>query len=232
MKTRLSELLNALNISLPTAVYALNDAVSASKGKKYTLNTVMSAEETHVLTEYARNFSGTNKEPKGRINRKNAKKGKGKPAHFNTSKSMPFTSKRSFNSCLTFFNSELKDTATFAAIKEEMDRVFGGDVKLRSKDLFRTASSNSMIVNYKYYYYSLNGHKTLVADTCVATWLACLFSEAVNRGLMSKIDYHLFFKNHLWRYIESIKSKGKSKPAKKRPWVSIVSVPFGGMNRR
>lgn len=231
MRTRLSELLNALNISLSTAVDVLNDAVTTAEGKTYTLNTAVSEEEVKVLTEYARNFNVSEIKPK---HNKNIKKDKGKkkPARFNPSKSMPFTSKRSFNSCFVIFYNEMKDTAAFASIKEEMSKVFGEDVTLRKNNLFRVASSKNIIVNYKYYYYSLNGRKTLIVDTCIATWLACLFSEAVNKGLMSKVDYHLFFKNHLWRHIEAVKPKSKAKPAKKRPWVSIVSIPFGGMNRR
>lgn len=142
------------------------------------------------------------------------------------------TSKRSFYSCFSLFNNELRETKKFAAIKQEMDRVFGEGTLPGDIHLFRTATSNNLIVNYKYYYYSLSGRKTLVKYTCIATWLACIFSEAVNKGLMSKVDYRLFFKNNLWQYIESLKPKKKTKPAKKRQWVSVVSVPFGGMNRR
>ncbi len=52
----------------------------------------------------------------------------------------------------------------------------------------------------------------------------------IAEGHITKMDYHLFVKTYLSEVLKSKKKKTKS--AKKRQWVSIVSVPFGGMNRR
>ena len=227
----MSELLNDLNISLTSAVKALSEAGMGNKDKAYSLNSSLSTDEALILTTYARN------------NRRKLSKAKGKNQNNKTGEkskkvksSDSFTRLKSFNSCYSFYFNNIREKESFAPIQEKMVKVFGEELKPSTLQLFRSGKiAKNFNVTYTYYYYSLRGHKSLVQVQCFATWLASLFSEAVNKGLITKIDYHLFFKEHLYNYIEAVKPKRKKKPISpkhKRPWVSIVSVPFGGMNRR
>ena len=119
-----------------------------------------------------------------------------------------------------------------ASIRDELRNLLGEEYIGKEMPLFKVVGSvtKAYIVKYKYYYFSTTGRKTLIKDECYATWIACALSEAVNKGHISKMDYHLFIKTYLSEVLKPKKKKTKS--AKKRQWVSIVSVPFGGMNRR
>lgn len=119
-----------------------------------------------------------------------------------------------------------------ANIRETLRNLLGEEYIGKEMPLFKVVDSTNKtyVVKYKYYYFSITGRRTLVKEECFATWIACALSEAVNKGHITKMDYHLFVKTYLSEVLKSKKKKTKS--AKKRQWVSIVSVPFGGMNRR
>ncbi len=224
MKVRLSEQLNGLNISLDTAIKLLQKSGVSDESRIYTLNTVLTEEESNVLTSMGK-IKNKAKQKEKQISKKET--AKGKSSCINT-----MTCNRGFSSCFTSFIAEVDNSKKLAAIKEEMDKVFGEDVKISNIKLFRKMLTRQLRVNYNYYYYSLSGRRTLIQKKCIATWLASAFSEAVNQGLISKTDYHSIFKNHLWQDIQSLKKKKKKPTKPKRQWVSIISVPFGGMNRR
>ncbi len=119
-----------------------------------------------------------------------------------------------------------------ASIREALRNLLGEEYVSKEIPLFKVVGSTTKayVVKYKFYYFSITGHRTLVKEECFATWIASALSEAVNKGHITKMDYHLFVKTYLSEVLKSKKKKTKS--AKKRQWVSIVSVPFGGMNRR
>ena len=223
MKIRLGSLLNDLNITLDTARKRLK-----TPGKEYTLNTVVSENEIKMLSSYSRSLgektisTKAKKKKKTKVNNKQVQK----PVSLKKS----LTSSQSFASCATNFNINQKEIEMFAEIKKELKRVFGNDLVVSKLPLFKTKVIKGINVNYKYHYYALNGHKVLIKNRCIATWLASLFSEAVNLEIISKADYRQIYKTYLWKYIQSMKKK--TVMPKKRPWVSVVSVPFGGMNRR
>ena len=229
MKVRLSDLLNNLNISLETASKALKSMGKNNGGKEYSLNTAISEENTQLLTAYINSESKANKKKKKRKSSKSSKpQDKTNSANGKQNSSHVVTSPRGFSSCLSVFRSEAKTNRNLAIIKEEMDKLFGEDVTLGNQYLFREMAIKQIAVQYKYYYFSLNGRKTLIRHKCLATWMASIFSEAVNKEMMTKVEYYQFFRKHLSPYFKKVNNK----PAKKRPWVSIVSVPFGGMNKR
>lgn len=229
MKVRLSDLLNNLNISLDTAIKALKSMGKDNGGKLFTLNSPMSEEDAMMLTAYLKSDNKSKKKkskkksnnPSNLQNKNNPSKGKQNSSHV-------VTSPRGFSSCLSTFKCEAKSNKNLACIKEEMDKLFGENVTFGNQYLFREMAIKQIAVQYKYYYFSLRGRKTLIKHKCLATWLASIFSEAVNKELITKVEYYMFFKKHLSPYFKKVNKK----PAKKRPWVSIVSVPFGGMNRR
>lgn len=119
-----------------------------------------------------------------------------------------------------------------ASIRDALRNLLGEEYVSKEMPLFKVVGSTTKtyVVKYKYYYFSITGRRTLVKEECFATWIACALSEAVNKGHITKMDYHLFVKTYLSEVLKP--KKKKTKPAKKKQWVSIVSVPFGGMNRR
>lgn len=223
MKTRLGRLLNDLNITLDTAKERLK-----KPWKEYTLNTVVSEEDIKLLSSYSQTLK-ENDTPKSSKKKKKTK-ANNKPIQKPISPQKAMTFGQSFDSCATYFNSIQKEIETFADIKKELKRVFGDEIVLSKLPLFKTKVIKGIKVNYKYHYFALNGRKVLVKNRCVATWLASIFSEAVNLEKISKADYRQIYKTYLWKYIQSMKKK--SVMPKKRPWVSVVSVPFGGMNKK
>ena len=223
MKIRLGSLLNDLNITLDTAKERLNKS-----GKEYTLNTVVSEKEMKMLSSYSHSHreEPIQKSPKKKKKRKANNKIIQKPVSLRKA----MTSGQSFASCATCFYINQKEIEEFADLRKELKRVFGNDVSVSKLPLFKTKVIKGINVNYKYHYYALNCHKVLIKNRCVATWLASIFSEAVNQEKLSKAEYRQIYKIYLWKPIQSMKKK--SVMHKKRPWVSIVSVPFGGMNKR
>lgn len=223
MKIRLGSLLNDLNITLDTAKERLKKSEMMDARKEYTLNTVVSEKEIEMLSSYSHSL-GEKSIPK-RTKKKNNKLPQ-KP--MSLKKTMTYG--QSFESCATYFNKNQKKIETFADIKKELKQVFGNEIVVSKLPLFKTMVIKGIKVNYKYHYYALNGHKVLIKHRCIATWLASIFSEAVNQKKILKADYKQIYKTYLWKPIQS--TKKKSVMPQKRPWVSIVSVPFGGMNRR
>lgn len=221
MKIRLGSLLNDLNITLDTAMKRLRKS-----GKEYTLNTVVSEKEILMLSEYSHSLSEKNHNPKA----KKKTKANNKSAPKQVSLKKPMTRGQSFASCATYFNSNQKEIEAFADIKKELKRIFGNDIVVSKLPLFKTKVIKGIKVNYKYHYYALNGRKVLIKNRCIATWLASILSEAVNQERIIKADYRHFYKTYLWKPIQSMKKK--TVMPQRRPWVSVVSVPFGGMNRR
>ncbi|MBR1502953.1 MAG: hypothetical protein IJ618_03600 [Prevotella sp.] len=223
MKIRLGSLLNDLNITLDTAKERLKKT-----GKEYTLNTVVSENEIKMLSSYSHSLAENTISTKAK--KKKKAKANNKQAQKPVSLKKSMTSGKSFSSCATNFNINQKEIEMFAEIKKEMKRLFGDDLIVSKLPLFKTKVIKGINVNYKYHYYAMNGHKVLIKNRCIATWLASIFSEAVNQERISKADYRQIYKTYLWKYIQSMKKK--SVMPQKRPWVSVVSVPFGGMNRR
>ena len=223
MKIRLGSLLNDLNITLDTAMERLK-----KPGKKYTLNTVVSEEDVKVLSSYSQSLREKAKPPKAKKKKKS--KANNKSPQKPVSLKKPMTRGQSFSSCATYFNTNQKEIEAFADIKKELKRIFGNDMVVSKLPLFKTKVIKGITVNYKYHYYAVNGRKVLIKNRCVATWLASIFSEAVNQEEIYKADYRQIYKTYLWKPIQSMKKK--SVMPQKRPWVSVVSVPFGGMNRR
>lgn len=223
MKTRLGSLLNDLNITFDTAMERLK-----KHGKVYTLNTVVSEKVIQLLSSYSQSLGSKTVPPKAKKKKKT--KANNKLPQKPVSLKKPMTRGQSFSSCATYFNTNQKEIEVFADIKKEMIRVFGNDVSVSKLPLFKTKVIKGINVNYKYHYYALNGRKVLIKNRCIATWLASIFSEAVNQEIISKADYRQIYKTFFWKPIQSMKKK--TIMPRKRPWVSVVSVPFGGMNRR
>lgn len=223
MKIRLGSLLNDLNITLDTAMERLKEP-----SKKYTLNTVVSEEDVKVLSSYSQSLREKTNSPKAKKKKKS--KANNKSPQKPVSLKKPMTRGQNCASCATYFNTNQKEIEAFADIKKELKRIFGNDMVVSKLPLFKTKVIKGFNVNYKYHYYALNGRKVIIKNRCIATWLASIFSEAVNQEKISKADYRQIYKTYLWKPIQSMKKK--SVMPKKRPWVSVVSVPFGGMNRR
>lgn len=228
MKIRLGSLLNDLNITLDTAKERLKESGMLDARKEYTLNTVVSEKEIEMLSSYSQSLR--EKSIPKRTKRKTMTKANNKLPQKPMSLKKTMTYGQSFESCATYFNKNQKKIETFADIKKELKRVFGNEIVVSKLPLFKTKVIKGIKVNYKYHYYALNGHKVLIKHRCIATWLASIFSEAANQEKILKADYKQIYKTYLWKPIQS--TKKKSVMPKKRPWVSIVSVPFGGMNRR
>ena len=225
MKIRLGSILNDLNITLDTAIERLKKAGIKNARKDFTLNTVVSEEEIQILS--------TNPH-KERNNSKGHKKNKIKKDNKQSQKPIGIkkimTSSQSFPSCASSFFKNQSQIDIFPVIKNELKRVFGNEASISKLPLFKTKVIKGINIQYKYHYFGLNGRMTLIKHRCVATWLASIFSEAVNQEKISKADYRQIYKTFLWKPIQSLKKK--SVMPNKRPWVSVVSVPFGGMNRR
>ena len=226
MKIRFSSLLNDLNITLDTAKERLKKSGMMDGRKVYTLNTVVSEEEIKILSSYQQILR------ENTIHKTSNKKNhcnKNKTSQSPISPQMHMTCGHSFTYCATHFNKNSEKIEEFADIKKELVHIFGNDMITIKLPLFKTMEIKGNNVYYKYYYYAMNGHKVNIKHSCIATWLACIISEAVNQKKMLKADYKQIFKTYLWKPIQS--TKMKSVKRRKRPWVSVVSVPFGGMNR-
>jgi len=226
MKIRYGQLLNDLNISLDTAIKRLKRAGLLRADKSYTLNSVVSDSEYSLLTT-----EDISKKEKG-------KKSKGKSSCANSSAAISYkkmvTAHCGFTSCYSYFMLKTENYKKLAAIKQEMDKIFGEDAKAVDFSLARMMNTKGINVTYKYYYYSQTGRKSYIKDEnkCLLTWIASVFSEAVNKELVTKGEYHLFYKTYLAQEFDAKKKKQKFKRPKISKWVSVVSVPFGGMNKR
>ena len=229
MKIRLGNLLNGLNITLDTAKERLKKSGKMDAGKTYTLNSVVSEEDIKILSTYSQNI-GHKQNPKSSKKKKkpNANKKALRPTD---SEIDPMSEGRRFDSCPSYFIGNQNQIDAFENIMDELKRIFGDDVSLSKLPLLKVEVIKGSNVNYKYYYFARSGRKVLVRHRCVATWLACIFSKAVKQKKLLKADYMKIFNSYLWKPIQSVKIK-PVKPHKKRPWVSVVSVPFGGMSRR
>lgn len=225
----MSTLLNDLNISFKTAKAALKGSRSAAV-KSFSINSIVSEEDEEELR---RQFG--NKPPQNEQQQKRQKKPKGKNKQ-TAEKPLTFTqymkNHRPFNYCQSRFFHDKQPPKQVLNIRKALEDLLGEEYISKDMPLFKTMGSTTkmLVVKYKYYYYSITSRRTLVKDECFATWIACALSEAVNKGNISKIDYYVFVKKY--NLLDVVKPKKKAKPAKKRPWVSIISVPFGGMNRR
>ena len=137
------------------------------------------------------------------------------------------TADRSFTSCAREFRNSKVNLLN--RLYNELIMMLGDSFFNDAIPLFHSMKTNKYnVVSYDYYYYTLSWRKKLVPKTCMATWIACFLSEAVNNDLLSKYDYSQLYKDHLRAYLGTLKRK---KIGKKR-WYSVVSVPFGGMNKR
>lgn len=228
MKIRLGSLLNDLNISLDTAKEILKKSEIKGDRKEFTLNTVVSEEEIQLISSYYQSLREKNnlKDKK----KKNKPKGGKKPLNNHVTLKKTMTSSRSFDSCANYLIYNQKKIEILEDIKKELKRIFGSEDGLFKLPLFKTMVIKNIKVSYKYHYYSLNGHKVIIEHKCFATWLASIFSEAVNQEKITKADYRQIYRKYLSEPIQSTKKK-YVKP-KRRPWVSVVSVPFGGMNKK
>ena len=229
MKIRYGQLLNDLNISLDTAIKRLKRAGILRSDKNYTLNAIVSDSEYNLLK--AKDDNGSKVPSRKKKPTVNSSKS-------NSNKALSYqkmvTAPCGFSSCYAYFILKASSYKKLADIKEEMNKVFGEDIKAADLKLARLMNSKGINVTYKYYYYSKTGRKSYIKDDnkCLLTWIASVFSEAVNKELITKVDYHLFYKTYLAQEFESKKKKRRLKAPKMSKWVSVVSVPFGGMNRR
>lgn len=191
---------------------------------EYTLNTVVSEEDIKMLSSYSLPLKEKALTPKAK------KKKKTKANNKSPQNPVSLKKSQSFDSCARSFYKNMNSVEAFADIKKELKRVFGNEISVSKLPLLKTKVIKGINVHYKYHYYALNGHKVLIKHRCMATWLASIFSEAVNQEKISKAEYRHIYKSFFWKPIQSMKKKPVM--PKKRPWVSVVSVPFGGMNRR
>ena len=137
------------------------------------------------------------------------------------------TADRSFTSCAREFRNSKVNLLN--RLYNELIMMFGDSFFNDTIPLFHSMKTNKYnVVSYDYYYYTLNWRKKLVPKTCMATWIACFLSEAVNKDLLSKFDYSQLYKDYLRAYLGTLKRKKKGK----KQWYSVVSVPFGGMNKK
>lgn len=225
----MSTLLNDLNISFETAKAALKGC-GATWTKSLSINSVVPEEAAEILRRQLRQITPQNKNHhrKKKSTRKN-KKNVEKP-----STCMQYMKKpSSFNYCQSLFFDDKQPPKQVLNIRKALQDLLGEEYVCMRMPLFRTIGSitKTRVVKYKYYYYSVTGRRRFVKEECFATWILCALSEAVNKGKISKIDYCVFVKTN--KLLEVLKpKKNTNKPASKRPWVSVVSVPFGGMNRR
>ena len=231
MKLRYGQLLNDLNITFETAIERLREAGALMADKDYSLNSVVSDEEYLVLLHSNKKRKGC----KGKSQPQKKASTKGHEANSNhpsTYKKM-VTAPCGFTSCYSYFMLKAESYKQMSAIKQEMDKVFGENAKAGDFRLARVPKIKGIKVAYKYYYYSQTGRRSYIKDEnkCLLTWMASVFSEAVNKELITKADYHSFFMKYLAPELVA-KKKRKFKSPKMSHWVSIVSVPFGGMNKR
>lgn len=226
----MSKLLNDLNVSFETAKAALKGCGSVST-KSLSINSVVPEEAVEILHRRLehivpqKNHRQRKKNKSTRKNKKNVEK---------PSTCLQYMKKpSSFNYCQSLFFDDKQPPKQVLNIRKALQDLLGEEYVCMRMPLFRTIGSitKTRVVKYKYYYYSVTGRRRFVKEECFATWILCVLSEAVNKGKISKIDYCVFVKTN--KLLEVLKSKkNTNKPASKRPWVSVVSVPFGGMNRR
>lgn len=153
---------------------------------------------------------------------------KGNKSSKNETPKLNLKANRSFIECLNCFRTNVDKDEWCKSVYEEMKRMFGEDVSIGKLPLATTMKIKQIRVQRDYYYFSIRGNKKVINCKCIPSWLACIASEALNQNKISRVEYQSFFKKYLWR---SLQSKKPTTP-KKRRWVSVVSVPFGGMNRR
>ncbi len=232
MKIRYGQILNDLNISLDTALKRLKGAGVHVNNKTYTLNTVVSEEELKALqTDCIKSEDVGNKNT---TKKKKAANSSRTSLYNAPSYQKMVTAPCGFSSCYAYFMLKTDSYKKLAAIKQEMNKVFGDGAKAVDLRMARVMNIKGIKVINKYYYYSQTGRKSYIKEEnkCLLTWIASVFSEAVNKELITKADYHLFYKSYLSQEFESKKKKRKFKQLKMSKWVSVVSVPFGGMNKR
>ena len=229
MKKRLSTLLNDLSISLETANKALKNMGKNNGGKEYTLNSSITEEDAEKLVAFINSDSKKKKTKKKDYNPNKDNSYSPKALSFHRMVTAPC----GFSSCYAYFMLKTQNYKKLAEIKHEMDKVFGEDASPADFRMARMMNTKGIKVINKYYFFSQTGHKSYIKENkCLLTWIASVFSEAVNKDLMTKVDYHLFFKKFLAQEFGTKNKKRKFKSPKINNWVSVVSVPFGGMNRR
>lgn len=223
------DILNELDLSFGKAIITLKKAGLIDSGDYYTNNTVISEEQYDVLLKLSlkrRNKLG--KEKSDIVNNKNRELVKSSSKNASSFEEL-MINELSFASCETRLNK-----GKYRNVLDKIERDFQllqiGNINLLKLPLYNSMNiSKGTIVKHNYYYYTLSFRKKLVTTQCLATLIACKLSEAVNCKKIFKDTYLEIYKKHLDDYIKLIKSPPKKK---KKVWYSIVSVPFGGMNRK
>ena len=192
-------------------------------------NVILSDEQYNAFCKrFKPKKKGTSSTPKEKTNvRTTINKTKKQPSKSGLDGMEIMTADRSFTSCAREFKNSRVNLLN--RLNDELIMMLGESFFNDSIPLFHSMKTNKYnVVSYDYYYYTLNWRKKLAPKTCFATWIACFLSEAVNMDLLSKFEYSQFYKKHLRAFLGTLKRKKKGK----KQWYSVVSVPFGGMNKR
>ncbi len=138
-----------------------------------------------------------------------------------------------FKLCLSVFNT-LYHNSDILSLKSDFDNIYGVGYCFSYSDLsFRKSRNNKST----YYYFDRECVKEKIRYKCLASFILCLLSYAVELNKMTKTEYKEILKNQLKNYVnipkKIVQRKGaKKKNIEKRQWVSVISVPFGGMNKK
>lgn len=139
----------------------------------------------------------------------------------------------SFTTCLGVLN-ELYKEHGHIDLREDLEPIFGASYRFKFSDLLSQRGLFNKVS--RYYYYDRNGEKNTILYKCLATLIVSILSEALNSNKLSEPLYRLLIKKYMPDEKLPIKSipekRGKKKRKKPRQWFSVVSVPFGGMNKR
>ena len=118
-------------------------------------------------------------------------------------------------------------------IEKDIENVQKKRIEILNMPLYETmVISKGTKVARKHYFYTLSFRKKLISTECIGTWLACKLSGAVNENFITKETYLIIYSKYLHEYIKQIKSTPSRKTGSHKTWYSVVSVPFGGMNKR
>lgn len=232
MQNKFWDVINELNLSFGKAIITLKKAGLIAGDDYYTHDTILSEEQYDILLNLSLKRKKNLERNKSRgLNNESIKK-------TNTINDSSLAQEKHMLSAFSFSSNEIicnriKTQILFDKIKEDIRILQNENVNLLSLPLFNSMIINKgIVVTRKYYYYTSSFRKKLVTTECLATLIACKLSEAVNNNIISWNTYYEIYKKHLHKYIKLIKSPPKKKRKKKKIWYSVVSVPFGGMNKR
>ena len=226
MSLKFIDVINNLNLSFGKAIITLKKAGLIKDADYYTHETLLSEEQYDVLLKLSIKRK-KKKEESNSINHKKTESSKLLKREISPLDNYMLNS-RSFTSCETYNKKEFVDIIT--KIENNINLLENKDIKIIALPLFDTIKiSKGIKVSRIYYYYTMSLRKKIVKSQCLATWLASKLSGALNDSIISKKTYYTIYKTQLNEYLKQIKTPSSHK--KNKTWYSVVSVPFGGMNR-